>query len=163
MSRILAVDIGSRTLAIAFLYHGPRGGLRLSDTWTIAPPASWPIGRRLAHIDDEFAERIPPYEDDVVAVEEPWPIVGRKDANNALWRVVGHCECMANQAGANFRLVPVRDWRRTNGIKGRKRADLKAATIQAVKTIFGKTLPEDEAEAALIARHVALTLESEGE
>ena len=94
-----------------------------------------------------------------MVVEKPWNVVGRgKDAFAALWRTVGHCECMAQRFGMAFHLVPVHDWRRTSGVKGPTRAKFKQSARRMAEVLLDKKLPEDEAEAALVARHAALTI-----
>lgn len=167
MRKILGVDIGSKKLGLAHLIVEEGGGslnldLTLTATASIKPSAHWPLERRLAHIDDELAHRLQLPElggwaADLMACEAPWPIVGHKDAFAALCRTIGHCECVANRFGMEFRLVRACDWRRTNGVRGRGRAALKRAAKRAAKMLFGRDLPEDEAEAALVARHAALT------
>jgi Holliday junction resolvasome RuvABC endonuclease subunit len=167
MRKILGVDIGSKALGLAHLVVENGGSLNLElvliATATIKPVAGWPLERRLAHIDDELAHRLQLPEHggwsaDLMACEAPWPIVGRKAAFEALCRTIGHVECAANRFGMEFRLVQACDWRRTNGVRGRGRAELKRAARRAAKMLFGRDLPEDEAEAALIARHAALTI-----
>ena len=162
MSKIVGVDSSSKVLACALMV-AEDGGADLINTVSIKPKVHWPIERRLKYMDDElmrllsFKER-GGWSANVMAVEKPMGHMRRMMmANNALWRTIGHCESIANRLGMDFRFVGIADWRRTSGIKGRKRVEVKAAAIQAVKTIFGKTLPEDEAEAVLIARHYALT------
>jgi len=161
MSKILGIDIGSKALGLALL-HRDDADLALLRTLTIKPSAHWPLERRLKHIDDELAHRLQLPElggwaADLMACEAPWPIVGHKDAFAALCRTIGHCECMANRFGMEFRLVRACDWRRTSAVKGPSRAAFKRNARRMAEVLLKKKLPEDEAEAALVARHAALT------
>lgn len=159
--RIVGVDIGSKTLALALLSVDADGELAYVTSVSIKPKGDWPIERRLRYIDSEMCELLVAeykriWRAEAMAVEEPWG--GPQKAYRALWRTVGHCESIANRLGLDFGLVPVHAWRRTSGVKGRTRKALKAAAIQAAKVLLHKELPEDEAEAALVARHAALTV-----
>lgn len=163
MSKILGVDAGSKVLACA-LVASDFGSADLIATTSIKPKAHWPIERRLKYIDDELTRLLSCAEHgawsaDTMALEKPMGHMRyHMMANNALWRTVGHCECIANRLGMDFRFVGIAAWRRTSGIKGRKRAEVKASAVRAAQLLFNRKLPEDEAEAALIARHAALTL-----
>lgn len=164
--KIVGVDIGSKKLALALLSLDVDGTLSYLSSTTIKATESWSIERRLRYIDDEItrlliAEYKRLWAAKAMAVEEPWG--GPKNAYKALWRTVGHCECIANRLGMDFQIVRVCDWRRTSGLKAKKRVDLKDEAVEMVKALFRKrgrkdlVLPEDEAEAVLIARHYALT------
>lgn len=162
MSKIIGVDIGSKKLGLALL-HYDGADMALLRTLSIKPSAGWPIERRLMFIDGALTHRFAlpdhgAWGADVMAVEKPWDVVGHKDAFAAMWRTVGHCECMANRFAMDFHLVTVADWRRTSGVKGPTRKAFKRSAIQAAKVLLRKELPEDEAEAALVARHAALTI-----
>lgn len=165
--RIIGVDIGSKTLALALLSLEADGELAYLASVSIKPKEHWVIERRLRYMDSEIRELLVAqykrlWRAEAMAVEEPWG--GPQKAFRALWRTVGHCECIANRLGMDFGLVRVCDWRKTSGLKPKKRKDLKDEAVKMVEVLFrekGKRpliLPEDEAEAVLIARHYVLTM-----
>lgn len=165
--KIIGVDIGSKTLALALLSLDEDRELAYLASVSIKPKEHWVIERRLRYMDSEMCELLVAqyqrlWDAKAMAVEEPWG--GPQQAYRALWRTVGHCECIANRLGMDFSTVRVCDWRRTSGLKAKKRKDLKDEAVKMVEMLFrerGKkplVLPEDEAEAVLIARHSVLTM-----
>lgn len=164
--KIIGVDIGSKMLALALLSLDDDGELVYLASVSIKASESWSIERRLRYMDSEMCELLVAqykrlWGAEAMAVEEPWG--GPQKAYRALWRIVGHCECIANRLGMDFGLVRVCDWRKTSGLTSKKRKDLKEEAVKMAEVLFRKRgkrpliLPEDEAEAVLIARHYALT------
>lgn len=159
--KIVGIDLGSKVMALSLLQTTQRGGPDFLRSYVLRPGDDIPLRHRIHYMDEELGHLLSgQYASDMIAVEEPW-LRGAKIgiwANNVLWRMYGHIEAIAMAYGIECRLVRIDDWRKTNGIRSRYRKDLKAEAKHMARLLFNKEFSEDEAEATLIARHVALTL-----
>ncbi len=73
-----------------------------------------------------------------------------------LSKILGIFEFYLYQKGINYQVIPVNTWRKTCGIKGRKREEQKANAIKKVEEKYEVKTEEDAAEAILITQHLLI-------
>ncbi len=104
----------------------------------------------------------------VVAIEEPYLAHDNPKTLKVLARLVGRLEQAFELAGAEVVTVTAQSWqacvlgvgpRRFGGVR---RADRKAAAGIVARSLFGRGLTEDEADAAMLAVHVLRQRAHEG-
>ena len=89
--------------------------------------------------------------------DTPQSRIGKQRSSLVLARRAGIIEGLIRAQGESVEIVQSSEWRKTSGLKESiGREQLKAASVQLVKVLYGVEVSHDEADAILLGRHLAI-------
>lgn len=140
--KILATDQSTKVTGWAF-YDGEK---LAAHGLILAKKEENDVMRRIGFMCDEIESLVEKYKPDLCCIEQTQS-QGNELVFRTLSMLVGSLSFMMYRRGLPYIIVYPKTWKAAFGVKGRKRAEQKANTIQIVRDRYGIEVSEDEADA----------------
>lgn len=149
--KFMSIDESSKKTGCALFING-----ELIDYCLIDKSADKDSGHRLNEMCRDVLQKLKEWKPNYIVIEHP-----QGDGRNVLvvWmlsQIIGVARAYAIERGCVFEEVMPSEWRRMLGIQQgkKKRAELKQLSIDYVKEVYDKDVPEDVADAICIGSGV---------
>lgn len=108
-----------------------------------------PFNVRISEIKSTVFDFIEEFNPDYIALEDV-QLQSNADTHKKLSMLLGVLENALLEGKYQYEIIPVGEWRKLTGVKGRKREEQKKSAQAIVQRIYGLDVSEDEADAILI-------------
>ena len=147
---IMGIDSSTTSTGWAVIDTKHKGALRLVDYGTINPPKKYDTIQRIIYISDKFKELLRVMKPELVVIEQ-MNVTTNLNTVRVLAGLLAELEVVLTRQRYLYALVTPAQWRKSVGIKGKKRDELKLASQIFVINNFFEKVNEDEADAICIA------------